>query len=478
MDNLEKLCKPLLLGVAAMNLISCAQEKKKPNVVFIIADDLGYGDLSCMGQERFDTPNIDRLASEGMLFTQHYSGSSVSAPSRSSLLTGLHTGHTPIRGNKEYGAEGQEPLPEGTYSVFDVFKSQGFVTGVFGKWGLGYPGSEGVPEKHGVDDFYGYNCQRLAHSYYPYHLWDNDKKVMLPANKGKGEGSYSPYLTHDRAIDFLRKNKDNNFFLMYTTVIPHAELKLPEEEMVSYKGIMEESGPYKGCDDGPGYKAAGYGSQEYPHAAFASMVTLLDRQVGDIVRVLDSLGLSDNTIVIFTSDNGPHREGGADPDFFNSNGPLRGYKRDLYEGGIRVPFIAKWPGHIEAGSQSSHISAFWDFMPTMADAIGAGIDGEIDGISFWPSLTGNGNQENHEYLYWEFHESGGRQAVRKGDWKAVRNNIADGGQIELYNLGNDLGETADVASQYPDMAAEMETIMENSRTASDIFVFPTDTLSR
>lgn len=461
----------IVAGSLILPLFSCSRtQESKPNVIFILADDLGYGDLRCTGQKFFETPNIDRLASQGMFFSEHYAGTAVSAPSRSSLVTGLHTGHTPIRGNREVLPEGQQPLPGDTYTVFDLFKSCGYATGVFGKWGLGYPGSEGAPENQGVDDFYGYNCQRLAHNYYPYYLWHNSGKVMLKGNEGKNEKEYAPELIHKEAVRFIEKHKDRPFFMMYTTTIPHAELRLPDE-LNSYKGSIDEKGPFVGVDDGPQYKNGGYGSQQYPHAAFASMIAALDAYVGDIVRVVDSLGLGDNTMIIFASDNGPHREGGADPDFFNSNGIYRGYKRDLYEGGIRTPFIVKWPSRVKAGTVSGHISAFWDFMPTMADVLGVELQGETDGISYLPSLEEKGTQKEHDYLYWEFHELGGRKAVRKGDWKCVVNNVLKGGKPELYNLKNDPSETEDLASQYPEIVSEMETILKNARTESDIFKF-------
>lgn len=463
------------MPLSALPLVSCGsgEEQQTPNVIFILADDLGYGDLSCTGQEHFSTPAIDMLASQGKFFTQHYAGSTVSAPSRSCLVTGQHTGHTPIRGNKEFPVEGQYPIPEGVYNIFSLFKARDYETGVFGKWGLGAPGTEGVPEKQGVDEFYGYNCQRLAHSYYPYHLWHNGEKVILEGNKGSGEEEYAPYLIHDQALSFIRKNNDNPFFLWYTTTIPHAELRLPDEEIEPFRGNekMEQEKEYKGCDDGPYYKNSGYGSQETAHAAFAAMVTLLDKQVGEISDLLDSLGIAGNTILIFTSDNGPHNEGGADPDFFNSNGEFKGIKRDLYEGGIRVPLIVRWDGVVEPGSKTDHISAFWDFMPTMAELLDVKPEAPVDGISYLPTLTGKGRQDEHSHLYWEFHGLGGRQAVRKGDWKAVRYNVGADGPVELYNLTEDPGENNDLAAEYPDKVAELKALMSSSRTESEVFKF-------
>ena len=474
MKNIVKVLPPAVLAAAA--LVSCSEkEQQRPNVVFILADDLGYGDIGCLGQQKIPTPNIDRLASEGKLFTQHYAGSSVSAPSRSCIVTGQHTGHTPIRGNKEYPVEGQHPIPGGIYNIFRLFKDCGYSTGVFGKWGLGAPGTEGAPENQGVDEFYGYNCQRLAHNYYPYHLWHNADKVVLEANSGHQEGAYAPYLIHSMALDFIRENSEKPFFLWYTTTIPHAELRLPEEEISRFAGRaeLEKEKSYKGCDDGPDYKQGGYGSQERTHAAFAAMVSLLDRQVGEIWSVLDSLGIADNTVIVFSSDNGPHIEGGADPYFFDSNGPYRGLKRDLYEGGIRVPLIVRWPGKVEAGTTSDHISAFWDFLPTMADILGAEVPAgaAVDGISYLPELTGEGIQQEHDYLYWEFHEAGGRQAIRQGDWKAVRYNLDRKAPMQLYNLAEDPGEEHDLAAENPDLTEHFDSLMRVSRTDSDLFNF-------
>lgn len=466
------------VALAAMSLTSCVSKTMlppddKPNVIFILADDLGYADLSCLGQTKFSTPNIDSLASQGMMFTQHYSGSSVSAPSRSCLITGQHTGHTVIRGNKELPVEGQHPLPSDTYTIFKMLKDNGYKTSVFGKWGLGAPDTEGAPQNQNVDEFFGYNCQRQAHNYYPYHLWRNGEKIMLDGNKDKNENDYAPYIIHKEAIDFIKENKDTTFFMWYTSVLPHAELKVPEKELESFVGRpeLELERSYAGCDEGMYYKNGGYGSQQYTHAAFAAMVSILDKQVGDICRTLDSLGIADNTIIVFTSDNGPHQEGGADPDFFDGNGELRGYKRDLYEGGIRVPMIIKWKDKVAENTKSDHMSAFWDFLPTMAEIIDAEIPENIDGISFLPELTSAGEQKKHDYLYWEFHENNGRQAIRQGDWKAVKYDVHNDGKIELYNIKDDVAEEVDVAEKYPDKVAEMDSLMKVSRVDSDLFRF-------
>lgn len=440
---------------------------KTPNVIYILADDLGYGDLSFQGQENFSTPNIDRLASEGLVFTQHYSGSTVCAPSRSALMTGQHTGHTWIRGNREHKPEGQEPLPGNTFTVAKLFKTAGYVTGAFGKWGLGSPGSEGDPNQQGFDEFFGYNCQRLAHNYYPYYLWHNQEKVMLPGNEGRLTGDYAPDLIQREALRFIGENRDKPFFMYYPSVIPHAELVAPGKYMEKYRGKFLPEKEYKGYDDGPNYRLGPYGSQAESHAAFAAMVHILDEHVGQIVARLKELGIAENTLIIFTSDNGPHLEGGADPDYFNSNGPLRGYKRDLYEGGIRVPFVAWWPGTVVPG-MTDHISAFWDFLPTVAQLLDRKIETVTDGISYLPVMMGkNADQKEHPWLYWEFHEKGLTQAVRMDNWKAIRKGLD--GKIELYNLDADIGETTDLAGTNIEIVNVIEEILSGARTESTIW---------
>ncbi len=448
-----------------------ALDKSKPNIIYILADDLGYGDLSCYGQEKFSTPNIDKLAKQGMLFTQHYSGAAVCAPSRSALLTGKHTGHTFIRGNKEVEPEGQYPIPKETFTIAELLKEKGYTTGAFGKWGLGNVGSEGNPLLQGFDAFYGYNCQKLAHSFYPYHLWDNDNKILLTENEGTKNGQYAPDLIHKKALSFIEKHQKESFFLYYASPLPHAELIAPEGYMNKFIGKFEPEKAYIGTDAGKNFRKGDYASQSYSHAAFASMVTLLDEQVGQIVDKIKELGLEENTIIIFTSDNGPHREGGADPDYFNSNGPLKGYKRDLYEGGIRIPMIAKWKGKIAQGSKTDHISAFWDVLPTLATLTHSKINTEIDGISFLPTLLNKGNQKKHNYLYWEFHELGGRQAIRQANWKLIKYNVNKNGNYQLYNLENDISETNDLATKMPEKVAELAKILESSRTESEVFQF-------
>jgi arylsulfatase A-like enzyme len=469
---MKKEFQAILCTSFAMAAFGQAEKPKQlPNIVYILADDLGYGDLSCYGQKKFSTPNIDRLATQGMLFTQHYSGCTVSAPSRSSLMTGLHTGHTPVRGNKSWEPEGNWPLPANTLTVAGMLKLKGYVTGAFGKWGLGYINTSGAPDLQGFTEFYGYNCQTLAHNYYPDHLWHNQEKVLLHENDNKGKGAYSPDLIHAAALAFIEKNKNNQFFLYYPTTIPHAELSAKEEYMKKFRGKFLPEKEFKGVDDGKNFRQGPYGSQPESHAAFAAMITQLDDYVGEIVAKLKELGLENNTIIMFTSDNGPTLEGGADPDFFNSNGELRGYKRDIYEGGIRTPLIVKWPGRVKKGSTSDHASAFWDVLPTFAEISGSEVP-ETDGISFLPELIGK-KQKKHEYLYWEFHEQGGRIGVRMGDWKALRYNVnkTPQGAVELYDLKNDPGETKDVASLHPDIVKRMEEIMKEAHSPSEVFPF-------
>jgi len=466
-------CCLLLACASQTDSQSTAQPAQPPNIIFILADDLGYGDLSFNGQTHFNTPNIDRLAKEGLFFTQHYAGSTVCAPSRSAIMTGLHTGHTPIRGNKEVRPEGQHPLPAATYTLTEMLKDAGYVTGVFGKWGLGYPGSEGDPNNQGVDQFFGYNCQRYAHHYYPRHLWDNEQKVMIPENEGKQKGLYAPQLIQEKTLAFIDQHQDTSFFLFVTSTIPHAELVAPEAYMEPFRGELLPEKQYEGYDEGEDYRNGPYESQAECHAAFAAMVTLLDEQVGEIMDKLEALGLSDNTLIIFSSDNGPHQEGGADPDYFDSNGPLKGYKRDLYEGGIRVPTIARWKGTIAPDTRTDHISAFWDIMPTLSELTGATAKTEWDGISFVPTLTGQGEQPQHDFLYWEFHERGGRIAVRKGKWKGLKYDYLENPEspLELYDLESDIGETQNVAAQHPEVVQELEAILDTARTPSEVFVF-------
>ena len=468
----------LIFGVSILGSVVafCGNKQKlpkQPNIVFILADDLGYGDLGCYGQTIIKTPNIDRLSAEGMRFTRCYAGCTVSAPSRSSLLTGLHTGHTPIRGNESAPEkkEGQYPLPANTYTIVKMLKEGGYVTGCFGKWGLGYPGSEGAPENQGIDEFFGFNCQNLAHNYYPYYLWHNKDTVWLKGNEGSEKREYAPDIIHREAMKFISDNKDRPFFAYLAYTLPHAELVSPDDEIqAEYKGKFPETA-WKGVDAGPDYKKGGYGSTMHPRTDYAAMVTRLDKYVGEIIAELKALGLDKNTLVIFSSDNGPHIEGGGDPDFFKSYGHLRGIKRDLYEGGIRVPMIAWCPGKIKAGSISGHTSAFWDVMPTFAELTGTKAAANTDGISFLPALFGKSGQKEHDYLYWEFHEQGGKIAVSKGNWKAIWLNVnkTDKTTVELYDLSKDIHEDNDVAKQRPEIVAELDRLMRKSHINSKAF---------
>ncbi len=453
------------------NLIVAQTSPQQPNIVLIVADDLGYGDLGINGQPHIRTPQIDRLAQDGMLFTQFYSGTTVCAPSRAVLMSGFHSGHAFIRGNRSVEPEGQYPLADSVVTFAELLQRAGYVTGAFGKWGLGPVGSEGDPLNQGFDRFYGYNCQALAHRYYPNHLWDNNQKVVLTANKNlTATDVYAPDLIHQQALQFIDEHADRPFFLFVPTVLPHAELLVPNDEIYqSYLGKFPET-PHKGDDYGPNAKPGGYTSQENPRATFASMVTRLDQHVGEIVSKLKEKGIDKNTLIIFTSDNGPHKEGGADPEFFKSGGGFRGTKRDLYEGGIRVPFIAYWPGVVKGGIRNEHVEAFWDLFPTFTEL--AGIKSpQTDGISIVNTLKGKGKQKKHEYLYWEFHEQGGKQAARKGDWKAVKLNVAKNPEnpIELYNLKNDPSESVNVADRCPKIVADLERIIKDAHQPSPLF---------
>jgi len=442
------------------------QSQTKPNIVFILADDLGYAELGCYGQKKIKTPNIDRLAAEGMRFVQHYSGSPVCAPSRCTLMTGLHTGHAQIRDNKQVGGVegwklgstigGQWPLREDTFTVAKMLKQAGYVTGAFGKWGLGRAGSSGDPNKQGFDEFYGYICQRQAHTYYPNHLWRNGKVEWIKENEGGKKKVYSHDLIAEEALKFIKAHKDEQFFLYVPFTIPHVALQVPEDSLAEYLGKWPDP-PYDG--------SKGYFPHRAPRACYAAMVSRMDRDVGRIMALLKELGLDEKTIVFFSSDNGPTYAGGADSAFFESAGPLRGLKGSVYEGGIRVPLIVRWPGKIAPGTVSEHVCAFWDFLPTCAKLVGVKAPKGIDGISYLPTLLGqNERQRKHEYLYWELH---GQQAIRVGDWKAVRRK--PGRKIELYDLSKDIGEANDLAGTHPELVAKMAEMMEKCRVESKVF---------
>jgi arylsulfatase A-like enzyme len=424
-----------------------AQKNSRPNIIFIFADDLGYGDIGCYGQQKIETPNIDKLAQKGMKFTQFYSGSTVCAPSRSSFLTGLHTGHTAIRGNVSYPPEGQTPIPDSVITFVNLLQQNGYATAAFGKWGLGYITTSGDPNKKGFDLFYGYNCQSLAHNYYPDHLWNNHDRIDFAAK----DSVYSADIIHQQALQYLKTTGDKPFFMYLPYTIPHGEVIVPHDSVYYYyiKKFNEQAVAEKRMYDG---RLLG----EYPHASFAAMITRLDRYVGEIVKLVEEKRIANNTLIIFTSDNGPHKEGGGDPEFFNSNGIYKGIKRDLYEGGIRVPFIAYLPGKIRS-SVIDKPAALWDMYPTFLQMAGIQVNKKIDGISLVSTLFQTGKQKQHEYFYWEFHENDGRQAVRWGKWKAIKLEVTkvSDPSIELYDLEKDPQEINNVAAQNPNIVKKM-----------------------
>ncbi|KPK07580.1 MAG: hypothetical protein AMS20_02535 [Gemmatimonas sp. SG8_28] len=429
---------------------------ERPNIVFIMADDLGYGHLGAYGQTRIRTPHLDRMATEGVRFSDFYAGSTVCAPSRSVLMTGRHTGHTSVRGNT-----GGIPLRSEDVTVAEVLRDAGYVTGIFGKWGLGDSGTTGVPREQGFDEFFGYLHQVHAHFYYTPFLWANGQREALPGNAEDGRGTYSHDVITDRALDFVRRHAEEPFFLYLAYTVPHTELLVPDDAMAEYADVFPEPAPYPG--DGH------YAAQERPRTAFAAMVTRMDRDVGRLLAVLAELGLDEKTIVFFTSDNGGQRGWGADLAFFEGNGPLRGSKMQLYEGGIRVPLIVRWPGVVEGGRTSDHVWAFWDVLPTLAELAGGSVPDSIDGRSMLPAIVGEDvvglPAPQHEMLYWEYGNVRGqapiRQAARWGRWKAIRSDLE--APLELYDLSVDIGETGDVAASHPDVVDRMRVYLDTAR---------------
>ncbi len=459
---------------------------RPPNIILILADDLGYGEVGAYGQQTIRTPSLDRLAREGLRMTDHYSGSPVCAPSRSVLLTGLHSGRTYIRDNDEMGfrgdvwrdpaLEGQRPLPAGTPTIASMLKRAGYATAAIGKWGLGGPGSSGEPGGLGFDLFFGFLCQRVAHNHYPAALWRNSTRVPLnnpgiyphekfPADRHPNDpASYARYggtqyaldLMGDEARAFIRANRTTPFFLYFAPTVPHASLQVPEDSLAEYLGRIEDA-PYRG--------EQGYLPHRARHAAYAAMVTRLDREVGRLTALIDELGLTRDTLFVFTSDNGPTFNGGTDSAFFRSAGPFRGLKTMLYEGGIRVPMIARWPGRIPAGTVSAHVSSFDDLAPTLAAVAGAAGLPSTTGTSMLPVFEGRvAAQRPRDYLYWEFQ---GKQAVRLGTWKGIR--TAATGAFELYDLARDVAESANVTAAHPDIVARIERVMTEARTESALF---------
>jgi arylsulfatase A-like enzyme len=442
------------LGLFLPQLFALPPQSRRPNIIFILADDLGYGDLGCYGQQKFGTPHLDRMAAQGIRFTQYYSGSTVCAPSRCSLMTGYHTGHAYIRGNAEI------PLRAEDVTVARVLKDAGYKTGLSGKWGLGVMGTSGHPNRQGFDDFFGYLDHLHAHHHYTDHLFRNEERVPMDPQKDYSHDHFTAF-----ALDFVEKHKAEPFFLYLAYTVPHADMVAPEDSMKEFRGKFPEKPFVNGQGDAPGAK--GYRSQPAPNAALAAMVTRMDRDIGRLFGRLAELGIDEDTVVFFTSDNGPHREGGRDPAFFNSSGGLRGIKRDLYEGGIRMPMIVRWPGHVKPGGVSDAVWANWDVLPTLAEIAGARAPAGLDGISFLPACLGK-DQKAHEFLYWEFFERGFDQAIRMGDWKAVRNGL--GGPLELYDLRADPAETQDVASVHPEVVDRLESALKTARSESDRWI--------
>ena len=487
---------------SALNVIA-ANKTDKPNIIFILCDDMGYGDLACYGQKYIQTPHIDRLASEGMKFTQAYAGSPVSAPSRATIMTGQHSGHGHVRGNKEYWPQspmmnykdnrefsivGQEPYDARHVILPEVMKRNGYATGMFGKWAGGYEGSSSTPDKRGVDEFFGYVCQFQAHLYYPNFLnrYSQSKgdtatiRITLEENINypmygddyRKRTQYSADLIHQEALKWIdRQSKDQPFYGFFTYTLPHAELVQPNDSILSFYKKQFFHDKTWGGSEGSRYNEA-----IHTHAEFAGMITRLDAYVGEVMDKLKEKGLDENTIVIFSSDNGPHEEGGADPAFFGRDGQLRGLKRQCYEGGIRIPFIVRWPGKIKAGEVNEHQLAFYDIMPTFCEIIGEKkfpkryVNKELktdgfDGISFAPTLLGHDDkQKKHDFLYWEFHETN-QIGVRMGDWKLVVIN----GKPHLYDLKNDIHEDHDIAEAHQDVVKTMVDIIYREHTPSELF---------
>ena len=494
--------KILVLSFVSLLLVNCSEKEKtaqKPKSIYIIADELGYGEICVLWQQKIKTPNIDALAKGGMLFTQHYSGAPVCAPARYSFLTGKHMGHSYIRGNDEWaergevwnytkaisdpGLEGQRPIPLNTVTLGKQLQKAGYATGIFGKWGLGAPNTDGVPNKQGFDQFYGYNCQRQAHNLYPSHLWHNDTKVFLDnelvnpgSNLEKGadindpksyarftqQKEYAPALIHQKSLEFIKNNKDKPFFMYYASPLPHVPLQVPTEYTDAYRKVFGEEKPYTGKS---------YFPTQHPNATYAAMITYLDMQLGELIAELKTQGIYENTLIVFTSDNGPTYTGGVDANYFDSAKPFENnYGRTkgfVYEGGIRVPLIASWPKQIKAGTTSNHISAFYDMMPTFCELAGITAPEKTDGVSFKNTLLGK-NQQEHDFLYWEFPSYQGQQAVRMGKWKAIRKNIFKGNlTLELYNLEEDIKELNDVSKKFPEVIKKMEDIMKQEHTPAE-----------
>jgi arylsulfatase A-like enzyme len=484
----------MIAAVSAVGAQAAAADdaSRPPNVVFLLADDLGYGDLGCFGQRKIRTPRLDRLAAEGLRLTQHYSGNAVCAPSRCVLMTGLHPGHAFIRNNRTVEPEGQYPLPAGTQTLARLLRARGYATGGFGKWGLGPPASHGAPLAQGFERFFGFNCQGVAHNYYPASLWSDNQRVPLnnppfsahqpladgadpndPASYRQFSGQdYAPDLIAREARAFVRRHKDEPFFLYFPTTVPHLALQVPEDSLAEYRGAFDDK-PYVGNRR--------YLPHREPRAAYAAMITRMDREIGALVDLIAELGLDERTIFIFSSDNGPLYDelGGTDCEFFGSAGSLRGRKGSLYEGGIRVPCIVRWKGQVAPGTTSERVSGFEDWLPTILELVGGSsvVPKGLDGISLAPTLRGE-DQPPRPFLYREFPGYDGQQAVRLGDWKGIRNHLAPkrGEPVpvtfELYDLSADVGESRDVAASHPDVVAQIDTIMQKQHVPSPEFPLP------
>jgi len=481
-----------VIALWAFMLVSCGlvefsrgevtdRANRPPNIVLIMADDLGYGELGSYGQTKIKTPVLDQLARDGMRFTNFYCGNAVCAPSRCVLMTGKHSGHAYVRNNgdpgkmlpitKSLGAEfpGQNPLPAEEVTIAEMLKQKDYATAAIGKWGLGHFGSSGDPNLQGFDLFYGFNCQRHAHNHYPKFLWRNRTKETLPGNDRTLSGdTFSQDRFREVALEFIDENKDRPFFLYLPFAIPHLAIQVPEDELAQYADSIEEEE----------YMHRGYIKHPQPRAGYAAMITHMDRDIGAILDRIDQYGLTNDTLVLFTSDNGPtyDRLGGSDSEYFNSALHLRGFKGSLYEGGIRVPMIVRWPGKVAAGTTSDYVGAFYDFMPTFAEATGTISPRNIDGLSILPELLGK-SQPAHDYLYWEFPAYGGQQALRAGKWKAVRQNlqrsrVENAGELELYNLELDPSESKNVAVENAEIASRLSKWMQQARVPSAKFPFP------
>ncbi len=456
-------CGVILL--LAITFAACGQKESnsKPNIIVILGDDLGYGDIGCYGQKLIKTPNVDRLAAEGLRFTQGYSGSTVCAPSRCVLMTGKHTGKTFIRNNGMTKTGVRVELPADEVTVAEILSNQGYATGLFGKWGLGEHTEEGLPNNQGFDEFYGYLNQGHAHRYYVDYLWHNKEKVSLPENANGKKGTHAAEWYFDGLKKFVRSNRDKPFFVYYAPQLPHSELATTDGDLRQYldsegHSVFKEHS-HKAVRD--------LASTDIPNATYAGMVSQLDRHVGEIVDLLDELGLGDNTVIIFTSDNGPAAaKAGYNPDVFYDDNRFRGIKRDLYEGGVRVPLIVKWPGKVKAGTVSDYVFASWDFLPTITDILGIESPDNIDGVSALPVLQGKDITRSNP-LYWEFISPVGsfRLAVRDGKWKGVAHGLEK--ELQLFDLDADPLEKHNLAGQYPDKVRELKKIIVEQRVNSE-----------